>query len=760
MKQYLKQDEWKIIEEGLNPHFNKISESVFSLGNGRMGQRATFEEDYSGETHQGSYVAGVYYPDKTRVGWWKNGYPEYFAKVLNAPSWIDIKIKIDGQSLDLAQCQVESFVRILDMKTGLLHRTFTATLPDGKKVAVDAKRFCSMADGEIGAIRYQITALNFSGDILITLSVDADVVNKDSNYDEKFWDEVFKEAQLGSAIVTAQTRKTFFHVTTAMEYKIESNGKRIVGKVRENKREKYADNEVQTELKQDTPLVIYKYAAVLSSENHVKEKMVEHAKAKLAEAASEGFDVLFEKHAKVWAHKWEECDITIDGDIAAQQGIRFNIFQLTQTYTGDDERLNIGPKGFTGEKYGGSTYWDTEAYCLPFFLSTAEPKVPRNLLVYRYKHLQKAIENGMKLGFKNGAAFYPFVTMNGEECHNEWEITFEEIHRTSAMAYAMRDYVEYTGDQDYFTEYGLEVLIGIARFWAQRVNWSTDKNKYVILGVTGPNEYENNVNNNWYTNYLGAWTLRFAQHAINYVKGNDAKRYEEIVAKTNFNEKAETEMWKHISDNMYYPYDPKRKVILQQDGFLDKELMRANDLRPEDRPLNQKWSWDRILRSCFIKQADVLQGIFLFEDDFDLDTMRRNFDFYEPMTVHESSLSPCVHVILASKLGYKEQAYQFYLRTARLDLDDYNNDTEEGCHITSMAGTWMSVVKGFGGMRIHDGKLHFTPFIPDQWKSYSFRIEFRGRVLKVKVSNEKTETILEHGEPLEVMMHGKSVLLK
>ena len=760
MKQYLKQDEWKIIEEGLNPHYNKISESVFSLGNGRMGQRATFEEDYSGETHQGSYVAGVYYPDKTRVGWWKNGYPEYFAKVLNAPSWIDIKIKIGGQVLDLEQCKVENFVRVLDMKTGLLQRTFTATLRDGKKISVDARRFCSMADGEIGAIRYEITALNFTGDMVITLPVDADVENKDSNYDEKFWDEVYKDAHPGIAIVTAQTRKTFFHVTTAMTYTIEVGGKPVTLKVDAGTKKKYADNVVQTELQQDTPLVIYKYAVVLSSENHAKDEMVENARTKLKEAAAAGFEALFEKHAGVWHHKWEACDITINGDVVAQQGIRFNIFQLTQTYTGEDERLNIGPKGFTGEKYGGSTYWDTEAYCLPFFLGTAEPKVSRNLLVYRYKHLQKAIENAQKLGFKDGAAFYPFVTMNGEECHNEWEITFEEIHRTSAMAYAMRDYIDHTGDQAYLAEYGLEVLIGISRFWAQRVNWSADKNKFVILGVTGPNEYENNVNNNWYTNYLGAWTLRFTQQAIDYVKSHHAKRYEEIVAKTRFNEKEETEKWQHISDRMYYPQDARRKVFLQQDGFLDKELIRAVDLKPEDRPLNQKWSWDRILRSCFIKQADVLQGMFLFEDDFDIDAIRRNFDFYEPMTVHESSLSPCVHVILASKLGYKEQAYKFYLRTARLDLDDYNNDTEEGCHITSMAGTWMSVVKGFGGMRVRNGQLHFAPFIPDQWKSYSFKVEFRGRVLKVNVSREKTETELAHGEPLEVIMNGQAVLLK
>ena len=473
-----------------------------------------------------------------------------------------------------------------------------------------------------------------------------------------------------------------------------------------------------------------------------------------------GFDALFEEHAKVWAHKWEECDITIEGDVAAQQGIRFNIFQLTQTYTGEDERLNIGPKGFTGEKYGGSTYWDTEAYCIPFYLGTAEQKVARNLLVYRYKHLDKAIENGKKLGFKDGAAFYPFVTMNGEECHNEWEITFEEIHRTSAMAYAIRDYIDYTGDKAYLTEFGLEVLIGISRFWAQRVNWSADKNKYVILGVTGPNEYENNVNNNWYTNYLGVWTLKFTIQAIEYVKKADSKRFGEITAKTRFNEKDETAKWKEIISKMYFPADEKRKVLLQQDGFLDKELMAVSELKREDRPINQKWSWDRILRSCFIKQADVLQGIYLFEDDFDLESIRKNFDFYEPMTVHESSLSPCVHAILASKLGYKERAYEFYLRTARLDLDDYNNDTEDGCHITSMAGTWMSVIKGFGGMRVRDGKLYFNPFIPEKWKSYSFRLEFRNRVIKLKVTKDKCETHLEYGDPLEIILKDEVILLK
>ena len=759
MKQYLKNHEWQIIEEGFDPHLNRVSESIFSLGNGQMGQRANFEESYSGDTHLGTYIAGVYYPDKTRVGWWKNGYPEYFAKVLNAPSWISIKINIENQELDLAKCKVEDFLRVLDMKQGLLTRSFSATFADGKKVDIHAQRFCSMADGEVGAIKYSVKPINFSAKAKITLAIDADVVNKDSNYDEKFWDRVYEEAQMGWAIVNAQTKKTLFQVCTGMEYNFEMNGQRTGGKVFTNTNDKYADNQVEVDLTQGAELTIYKYAAVLSSENHPKEKIVKKCLAKIDETSKKGFQKLLADHAAVWAHTWSECDITIEGDIAAQQGIRFNIFQLMQTYTGKDERLNIGPKGFTGEKYGGSTYWDTEAYCLPFYLSTSEPGVARQLLVYRYKHLPRAIENAKKLGFKDGAAFYPFVTMNGEECHNEWEITFEEIHRTSAMAYAMRDYVNYTGDQHYFTEYGLEVLIGIARFWAQRVNWSADKNKYVILGVTGPNEYENNVNNNWYTNYLAAWTLRFTQEALDYVKKADPTIYKSLAEKINFKEAEETAKWKDIASKMYYAEDKTRGIFLQQDGFLDKELIKVSDLPAADRPLNQKWSWDRILRSCFIKQADVLQCMFTFEDDFTLDQIKKNFDFYEPMTVHESSLSPCVHVILASKLGYKEKAYEMYLRTSRLDLDDYNNDTEDGCHITSMAGTWMSVVKGFGGMRVRNGKLYFTPYIPEHWNSYSFRIEFRGRVLKVKVAKEKTEVILESGDHLEIVLNGKEVKL-
>ncbi|WP_284445130.1 glycosyl hydrolase family 65 protein, partial [Pedobacter sp. B4-66] len=393
---------------------------------------------------------------------------------------------------------------------------------------------------------------------------------------------------------------------------------------------------------------------------------------------------------------------------------------------------------------------------IPFYLSTAPEEVAKNLLVYRYKQLDKAIENGAKLGFIDGAALYPMVTMNGEECHNEWEITFEEIHRNGAIAFAIFNYIRYTGDESYLAQYGLEVLIGVARFWKQRVNWSADKNRFVMLGVTGPNEYENNINNNWYTNKLAAWCLRYTIEASAVVKQIAPKEYKKIVAKTRLEEEKEFSDWTAVADQMYYPYDAKADVFLQQDGFMDKEQILVKDLPAEDRPLNQKWSWDRILRSCYIKQADVLQGMYFFEDDYDLETLRKNFNFYESRTVHESSLSPCVHSILAAKLNDEEKAYEFYLRTARLDLDDYNNDTEDGLHITSMAGTWMSIVEGFAGMRVRNGQLIFNPFVPKAWNYFSFSIGFRGVQLKVKITADQVRIINGSNQILEITIFNQS----
>jgi maltose phosphorylase len=755
---YILPNKWSIIEEGFDKKNVTASESIFSIGNGVMGQRANFEETYTGETFQGSYIGGIYYPDKTRVGWWKNGYPEYFAKVLNAPNWIGINIAINDIPLDLNQCKVSGFKRELNMKEGILYRSFQAELSNGNQVKVSSTRFISRELNEVGAIKYSVTALNFSGEIEFNPYLDAGILNEDSNYDEFFWEILQLNEGKHQAFILSKTLKTGFYVCTGMKVEFSINDIPVSLANEIEMQDKSISYKYKTNVNQDETISMVKYGCYTQSMNYPKEELVDVSEKVLHNASVIGFNALLEKQKEAWAKIWETADIVIEGDIKAQQAIRFNIFQLNQTYSGEDSRLNIGPKGFTGEKYGGSTYWDTEAYCIPFYMSTKDKGVAKNLLLYRYNQLDKAIENATKLGFSNGAALYPMVTMNGEECHNEWEITFEEIHRNGAMIYAIYNYVNYTDDYSYIPEFGMEVIIAVARFWHQRANFSSAKNQYVILGVTGPNEYENNVNNNFYTNYLAKWCIEYALENLDILADKYHKDYERIIAKTTLTKK-ELQQWEQVAENMYFPYSQEHDVYLQQDGFLDKHLVLVKDLPKSERPINQKWSWDRILRSPYIKQADVLQGIYFFENRFDEETIKKHFDFYEPFTVHESSLSPCVHSILAAKIDKMDKAYEMYLRTSRLDLDDYNHEVHEGLHITSMAGTWLSIVQGFGGMRNFDGQLSFAPQIPKQWESYSFKINYRGATLKIFKDQESCKFTNESSTSVKILVHGKIITI-
>jgi maltose phosphorylase len=752
MNKYLKVDPWMIIEDGFDIENHKSSESIFSIGNGNVGQRANFEEAYSGPSLQGTYVAGVYYPDKTKVGWWKNGYPEYFAKVLNSTNFIGIDVVVNGEKLDLARCKVLSFQRILNMKEGTLSREFVVRMLSGIEIQVSAIRFLSMATPESGVVRYSVKPLSDSCELELTPFLDGNVVNEDANWDDVFWDQLVHKVDGHSAYLVSKTKKTGFVVANGMHTTLFNKEKEISIVTENESREGFVCNKYVQHVTKNTVLEVTKYIVVLSSLNHPEKSILEHTKNLLAHVTEQGFENMLASHKNKWKAIWEHSDIIIEGDAEAQQGIRFNIFHLNQTYTGEDERLNVGPKGFTGEKYGGASYWDTEAYCLPFFLATAPQIVSRNLLLYRYKHLQKAIENAEKLGFSNGAALFPMVTMNGEECHNEWEITFEEIHRNGAIAYAIYNYIVHTGDKQFLVDYGLEVLIAISRFWAQRVNYSQDKKKYVMLGVTGPNEYENNVNNNWYTNLLAQWTLNYTIECIAYVRKKDDNRYQSLKSAIRFNEEEEQKTWKVISKNLYFP-ELGNGIFLQQDGYMDKEQITVDQLDVSQRPINQKWSWDRILRSCFIKQADVLQGIYFFQQDYSDEIIEKNFDFYEPRTVHESSLSPCVHVVLASRINRIEKAYELYLRTSRLDLDDYNNEVNEGLHITSMAGTYMAVIEGFAGKRIFNNKLVLNPAIPEKWKSFSFKILFRKSQLHVRINSEDIQIRNESDFPAEISLY-------
>lgn len=752
MKRLFEVDNWKIIETNLHKEDFRLAESMMSLGNGHMGMRGNFEETYSGDFHRGSYIAGVWFPDKTRVGWWKNGYPEYFGKVINSTNYIGIRVLIDGEEIDLNENTVTDYYRELDMQHGVLTRRFTVQQGENQ-TNVEVVRFLSVAEKELAVIQYKVTPVNYDGKITFIPYLDGDIRNEDSNYDEDFWLEVNREISQYSGALVMKTKDNPFGTPTfqtAVQMQLKVSGQ--IEQVTLNEKQEYVDNTIVLNGKKGETITLEKYVAVTTDRDYQESELLEKGKEVLVKSEAKGFDALLSEHKAGWLKRWEIADVEIQGDAEAQQGIRFNLFQLFSTYYGEDARLNIGPKGFTGEKYGGATYWDTEAYAIPLYLSTANPEVARNLCIYRHNQLEGAFHNARQQGLKG--ALYPMVTFTGIECHNEWEITFEEIHRNGAIAYAIYNYVNYTGDRNYYHEYGIDVLTGISRFWADRVHYNKKKDVYMMHGVTGPNEYENNVNNNWYTNRIAAWTLTYTLEVIDFLQKNgQSARIAGLSLSTD-----ELSKWKEITEKMYLPYDKELDVFVQHDTFLDKDLMPVDQLNPEDRPLNQKWSWDKILRSCFIKQADVLQGLYFLNHEYSLDEKRRNFEFYEPMTVHESSLSPCIHSILAAELGMEEKAYEMYNRTARLDLDNYNNDTEDGLHITSMTGSWLAIVQGFAGMRTANETLSFSPFIPSTWNQYTFKIVYRGHHIKVEVSKEKV-IISQDGSTLSLKLYGEDVQL-
>jgi len=353
MKNSIKHDPWNIIEEGFSDTNNEFSESIFSIGNGRMGQRANFEEQYSGKSLQGSYIAGVYYPDKTRVGWWKNGYPEYFAKIVNSVDWIGLHITIDNQILDLSMCEVVSFSRKLDMQKGVLYRSFIVRMSNGVEVEVNATRMYHMFQTETASLQYKIRILNGNASVVVSSSLNGDVINRDSNYDERFW-TVCETSTDPRLQLRLETKKTGFQVEAQLATEFFMEGQRIT-EVSKGKNGNVLVCTLDSVLPKGIWLTIEKRVAIVTTTNHLQEELSELASVEMERLLNQSYDTLLEQQEKAWKEIWSESDIQIRGDIGAQQAIRFNIFQLMQTYTGEDARLNIGPKGFTGEKYGGVT---------------------------------------------------------------------------------------------------------------------------------------------------------------------------------------------------------------------------------------------------------------------------------------------------------------------------------------------------------------------------------------------------------------------
>jgi len=727
--QYLGIHPWKIIETGFHPDRSEVSESLFSLANEHQGVRGFFDEGYSGKSLTGVYLNGIY-EERFMQGMAYKGISNRLAFMVNTVNWLHTRIEMEGERLDLAQSQFHAFRRALDFRAGELERGFVWETRSGKKLRLVFSRILSMKTKELACQKITLTPENFSGKISLTLGLDFSQPHR--SFSENFWTCPRQE----SGAVLGISTSIGHHLFAGM--RVEASGKResIQG-------EKFVGEHLELDLVEGVSTDIER-SVILYTPRDSKKPPDETWAAGMAllERSAHPYAKVLEQNTAYWTDFWAKSDILIDGDPETQQGIRFCIFQLQQTYRGAIQGSNIGAKGLTGEAYNGNAFWDTETYCLPFFLFS-NPSAARSLLDFRYQTLAQAMRRAKDLDCR-GACF-PVATSDGTESCTLWQHASLQFQSTTGVAYAIWHYTHVSGDMVFLHERGAAMLIQICRFLVSRGQWSPG-GKFGYYAVMGPDEFQMMVNNNAYTNYMAKRTLEYAASVL-----TDMDLVSLGCSKDELDE------WQRMAREMIIPYDPETGIYEQHEGFFNLPHVDIDAIPVEDFPLYQHWSYDRIYRNDMIKQPDVLMFMFLYNGSFSRKEKLGNYDYYEPRCIHESSLSPSVHSILAAELGRRMEAFEFFRFATRIDLDNYNRNTDEGIHITSIAAAWMNIVYGFGGMRSDGDLLSFNPSIPAHWKSYCFQVVYRGSVIRLEVSAERAVVRVVEGSPVIIVFCGQEV---
>lgn len=788
---YYKVHPWKIIEEGFDKEYALVSESIFSLGNEYMGTRGNFEEGYSGNTLIGNYFNGIYEVNQLE----KSGYKGMIDKtefIVNGADWLYTRIEVEGEKLDLFTAKVREFRRELDLRTGIMTRSYRWELTDGKELKLEFERFLSMENAEIGVQKITLTPINFSGEVILSSGIDFTPIHHMSGRNMWRVDRVGTEelAEIsetvkatGELTVSSKSEKSAHTVTITSELTqtVESDEEIIsmVGHtvttdqslqvsckflcdytgMEEVKEEKKIVRKFHLSTEEGKPSEFIKIIRnIARKDSDPLSKDIFHSRCqennKILKQLE--YDNLKTSGLAWWEKTWKESDILIEGDELNQQGIRFCIFQMHQTYHGADRGTIIGAKGLTGESYNGNTFWDTESYCLPFYIFN-NTLAAKHLLEYRYLTLPQAMERAKALDCKG--AFYPIATITGRECCSLWQHASLQLQASTAVAYGFWIYEKITKDEQFIFEKGLPILIEVSRMLASRGDWSGDGTRYGFYGVMGPDEFQMMVNNNCYTNYLGKRTLEYTLEVIDRCKQQAPTLFDQI-AKDRELYKEEIENFKKIGEHMYIPYDSESKLFEQHEGYFNLPHIDVDKIPTEEFPLYHHWTYDRIYRNNMIKQPDVLMMMLMYNRDFTQEQLRSNYDYYEPRCIHESSLSPSVHSILASQLGNQEDAYKFFGFATRMDIDNYNRNTSEGLHTTSIAAAWMNIVYGFGGMRSDGEILSFAPALPSQWQGYSFKVNYMGDILSISINKEQIKISTSRGLGVKILIYGEEYVLR
>jgi alpha,alpha-trehalose phosphorylase len=740
---------WAVRETELDLNLLAQTESVFALANGHIGFRANLDE---GEPYglPGTYLNGFYESRELPYAEAGYGYPEAGQTIVNVTNGKIIRLLVDDEPLDIRYGNVRSHERVLDFRTGLLQRKLEWETPTGRLVRITSTRLVSFTHRAVAAILYEVEPVKDALPVVVQSELVANEALPEVKGDPRaaatlgpLLKSVYNDGLDNRAILVHQTEASGLTVAAAMDHVIDGPDATSIST------ETFPDVArvvVSTELAPGETLRIGKLMAYGWSSERSVPAVRDQVGAALASARHTGWEGLVAEQRHYMDVFWQRSDVELEGDSELQQAVRFGLFHTLQAGARGEQRA-IAAKGLTGPGYDGHTFWDTESYVLPVLTYTL-PRAAMDALRWRHRTLPLAKERARVLCLK-GAAF-PWRTIAGEECSSYWPAGTAAFHINADIADAAIRCLTVSPDEDFEREVALELLVETARLW-RSLGHHDSAGAFRIDGVTGPDEYSAIADNNVYTNLLAQRNLRVAADL--------AERHPTEARSLGVDEE-EMASWRDAAQDMLIPYDASRKLHPQAEGFLEHQMWDFENTPPEDYPLLLHHPYFDLYRKQVVKQADLVLAMHVCGGAFTAEQKARNFDYYEGITVRDSSLSACTQAVMAAEVGHLELAYDYFGEAALMDLKDLEHNTRDGVHIASLAGAWITAVAGFGGMRDFGGELTFAPRLPQALTRLAFRLRIRGRSLMVEVSAKEARYSLLGGEELELRHHGRALTVK
>ncbi|QNK00149.1 beta-phosphoglucomutase [Dyella telluris] len=755
-------DPWVVASHHADPACFAQDESLFALSNGALGVRGGLEEDNS--PSQGCFLAGAW--ERTPIEYHERfpGFAAHTDTRIPVADGTRIHLRLGDTPVRLGEGEWLQFERALDLRSGCYRRQLRWRSPEGPTLLIDAERIVSLDRPALLAIRYRVQSVDYTGPVTLESSISTARNATEQGDDPRIGTRV----DGGLATIDAAADETFAHVlqrTAHSDIRVACMQQHAI--IDDSLRFRLANlaphgvmQVFEGELSPGQSVTLEKYVAYTWTPpggSDTDAELLSAATGELAGAHALGHGELLARQSSMLAQLWHNADLAIDGDDATEQALRFNLFHVFQS-SSRDGLGSTAAKGLTGEGYEGHYFWDAEVFMLPAMVAVA-PHVARSMLMYRHGTLERARAHARELNHARGA-LYAWRTISGDECSAYFPSGSAQYHINAAVAWAIRHYVDGTGDEAFLRDAGAEMLFETARVWLDIGHFNPRRGgAFCIHDVTGPDEYTALVDNNHYTNRMAQRHLRDAATVAQWLQATAPEAYAELARRIGL-ESFEIMQWQRAAELMYLAEDERLGVFPQDDTFLDKPRMPARNGGEGKRPLLLELHPLTIYRHQVCKQADTLLSLMLAGDDVSLAAKRRNFDYYEGVTVHDSTLSASTFGVLAAEVGAHDKAWAYFQDTLRVDLDDLHGNAAHGLHMAAMAGSWLSLAWGYGGMRVIDGELHLRPQLPHAWRSYRFGISWRGAHLRVDVDAHNVRYTLTRGDDIAFHHAGKLTHLR